>query len=138
MTQRREFFKELLSHIYVMKEEMAGHRHFKLTDLWKLDESKFRQLKLRIRDDVSIKEAGGKIVALKSDGEEVFLFKKESQHEYIFNLLKQKIIINSIVEKFTLEHDATSDEAFQFVRDVALSLVKQSICIPANDIHFES
>jgi len=137
MTQRRYFFKELLSRIYMMKEDFDGHRHFKLADLWKLDENKFRQLKLRIREDVSIDENASDIFFVNRDNESLGHFSKGSPEYFILSLIKQGLGIHIIVMNFSSEYTLPIDESFQRVREIVLQFVQQGICIPANDVHYE-
>ncbi|MCI0494118.1 hypothetical protein L0Z72_03855 [candidate division KSB1 bacterium] len=137
MTQRRDFFKELFSHLYVMKEEMAGRRHFQLTDLWKLDETKFRRLKLRVREGVAIQSDEQEIRSVKKDNEIFFICAKGTDQEKMFHLMQQRLTMGEIAESLTPEGESETETRFPEVREFMLSLVKASICVPANDVYYE-
>lgn len=137
MTKRRDFFKEFFSHLQVIKEEAKGNRHFKLTDLWNLDHVKFREMKFRIREGVAIHFGDTDIRGSKDEKETVFLCAKGSEQERMFQLMQQRLTVGDIVK--ALAADGTSDDAAQFekVREFLLSLIKQTICVPAIHIHYE-
>ncbi|MCU0645510.1 MAG: hypothetical protein MUC94_14795 [bacterium] len=137
MTQRRDFFKELFSHLYVMKEEIAGRRHFQLTDLWKLDETKFKQLKLRLREGVAIQYGEQEIKGIKKDNESFLICSRNTTHEKMFHWMQQRLTMGEIAERLAAESEPQTDPQFQGVREFMLSLVKASICIPANDVYYE-
>ena len=137
MTQRRDFFKELFSHLYVMKEEMAGRRHFQLTDLWKLDETKFKQLKLRVREDIAIQYGEQEIRGVKKDNETCLICAKGTDQEKMFQLMQQRLTMGEIAERLAPEGEPETETRFQDVRQFMLSLIKSSICIPANDVYYE-
>jgi hypothetical protein len=137
MTQRRDFFKELFSHLYVMKEEIAGHRHFQLTDLWKLDKTKFKQLKFRVREGVAIQYDDQEIRSVKNDNETFLICAKGTDHEKMFQLMQQRLTVGEIAEHLALEAELEAETRFHDVREFILSLVKVSICIPANDVYYE-
>lgn len=137
MTQRRDFFKELFSHLYVMKEEMAGRRHFQLTDLWKLDEAKFKQLKLRVREGVAIQYDEQEIRSVKNEKETFLICVRGTDQEKMFHLMQQRLTMGEIAERFAVESEPETETRFQDVREFMLSLVKESICVPANDVYYE-
>ena len=137
MTQRRDFFKELFSHLYVMKEEMAGRRHFQLTDLWKLDETKFQQLKLRVREGVAIQYDEKEIKGIKNEKETFLICARSTDQEKMFQLMQHRLTMGEIAERLALEDEPETETRFQDVREFMLSLVKASICIPANDVYYE-
>ncbi len=136
MTQRRDFFKELLSNLYVMKEEIAGRRHFQLTDLWKLDDTKFKQLKLRVRQDIAIQYGEQEIRGVKKDNETFLICAKGTGQEKMFHLMQQRLTMGEIVERLATESEPEIETGFQYVREFMLSLVKQAICVPANDVYY--
>lgn len=137
MTQRRDFFKELLSHLYVMKEEMSGRRHFQLTDLWKLDETKFKQLKLRVRQGVAINYDENEIRTKKKDNETFLICARGTDQETMFHLMQERLTMGEIAERLLQESAPETESRFQEVRQFMLSLVKASICVPANDVYYE-
>ncbi|MFZ5516588.1 MAG: hypothetical protein ACOY90_08100 [Candidatus Zhuqueibacterota bacterium] len=121
----------------MIKEECDGHRHFKLTDLWKLDENKFRQLKFRVRDNVAIKENAGDIFIVNKNDEPLGQYCKGSPEVFFLSHIKQGLGIHLISMNFSSEYKLPIDEGFQRVREIALQFVQQGICIPANDVHYE-
>ncbi|MBN2102581.1 hypothetical protein JW835_00905 [bacterium] len=137
MTQRREFFKRFFAELSYLKDEARGRRHFKLSDLWKLDENKFRQLKFRVREGVAVQYSEQDIRAKKKDDDPVFLCDTGTGQESIFRLMQQRLSVGEITERIAVDRDQKQENAFHEVRSFLLFLIKESVCIPANDICYE-
>ncbi len=136
MTQRRDFFKRLFSELYVLKEEAQGRRHFKLSDLWKLEETKFRQLKLRVLEGVEVQYKGKEICAKNLKKETVVLCATGTAEEDMFRLMQQRMAAGEIAGE--LASGADGPDRFQQVRMFLLSLVKKGVCVPANPVYYGS
>jgi len=137
MTKRRDFFKEFFSHLYVLTEEVKGHRHFKLPDLWKLDDAKFRQLKFRVREGVALNYTDQEIRCVKNEDETLLICARATALEKMFHLMQQRLTVGEIAEQLVQEVACEKDAIFQDVREFMLSLVKQAVCVPANDVYYE-
>lgn len=136
MSERRDFFKHFIKEFVVLTQEASGHRHFKLSDLWKLDESKFRQLVFRVRPGVVLQRSERDIRA-KTTKEPVVLCTTGTDQETLFRLMQQRLSVGDMVERLKQDNHETIEETFQTVRSFLLFLVQEHICIPANDVYYE-
>ncbi len=137
MPHRRDFFKHLLGHLYVLKEEAIGHRHFKLADLWTFDNATFRHLKFRVREGVAISTDENAIYGIKNDDERIFLCAVGTEQEKMFRFMQQRLTIEEIAQRLSPVNDQDTESRFHDVREFMLLLVEQSICIPANAGHLK-
>jgi hypothetical protein len=137
MPRRRDLFKHLLGHLYVLKEEAIGHRHFKLADLWTFDDATFSHLKFRVRADVAIYTDENAIYGIKNDDEKIFLCAVGTDQETMFRFMQQRLTIGEMAQRLSSAQDQSPESRFREVREFMLSLVERSICVPANAGHLK-
>lgn len=137
MNDRRSFFQHFVGHLNIFFEEAYGHRHFKLGDLWKLNKEMFRKLIVRTRDDVHIclDEQNG--TAVNKDKKKVALYKTGTEQEILFRCIQKRQTVDEMIKQIHKQFELESSVCYTLIRDYILNLVKQGICIPANDVHYK-
>lgn len=137
MVKRRDFFKKFLFNMNIFKDEIKGVKHFKLTDLWGLEEQQFKSLTFKLKDNIVINESSNEIMAVCPSGKNIIICKKNTIEEDVFKLFQEELCVEEILEYISFEKKKGFDTDFLYVRDYLLSLVKQNICIPSNDLDYD-
>ncbi|RPH88825.1 MAG: hypothetical protein EHM72_21185 [Calditrichaeota bacterium] len=135
MSDRRSFFRQFLGHMNIAIEESRGRQHFKLSDVWEMDEPTFRQLKLRLREDVTLRIEGKNSTAIKSNEQPVALYITGTEEEALFAGVKKHLSVEEMIQELQRSFGHETDAGYRLTRDYLLSLVKQEILVPANDVY---
>jgi len=136
MHNRRAFFRNFVGQLIVAFEEVKGHRHFKLSDLAKLDEEQFRRLILRIREEIIIRSDSTGTSAILNEGE-LILCAPDTREEIMFLHIQHRSTMEEIIQAVEKIEELPMEDGYTVVRAYTLNLVNQGVCIPANEVHFQ-
>lgn len=137
MNDRRAFFQHFMGYLNIFYEEARGHRHFKLEDLWKLNEEMFRKLKIRVREGVQICIDEQEGTAVNANGEKIALYKTGTEQEVLFRSIQKRRTVDEMIKQIHSQYELEVSACYTLIRNYILELVKQGICVPANDVHYK-
>ena len=132
---RRRFFRLFVRETLVCLEEVAGIRHFKITDLWELSRSELSQMIPQICPGIEILPDGNKVSGRKPGNKEVLpLFDAADAELFVFNRFNGVNTIGQIAEELSADMGFEPEESYARVRTLFLHLARLRVCLPSNPL----
>jgi hypothetical protein len=108
---------------------------FCLSNLWLLPDERIGLIKpVNLSHIETIIENGNIYARLNSSDQKILLFTQKPENMFVFERFKSRLSIEEISNELSREMNWEPAQAFQFVKNMFLSLVDKRICLPANPI----